>query len=47
MPAIIHNYQVCTRTVYNDPMKGKQPKMITARQFATVHGVPYTTVIFG
>jgi hypothetical protein len=27
-------------------MKGKQPKMITARQFATVHGVPYTTVIF-
>jgi hypothetical protein len=27
-------------------MKGKQPKMVTARQFATLHGVPYTTVIF-
>jgi hypothetical protein len=27
-------------------MKGKQPKMMTARQFATLRGVPYTTVIF-
>src|SRR5262245_47182760 len=27
-------------------MKGKQSKMVTARQFATLHGVPYTTVIF-
>src|SRR5215831_362154 len=27
-------------------MKGKQSKMVTARQFAGLHGVPYTTVIF-
>jgi len=27
-------------------MKGKQPKMVTARQFAELRGVPYTTVIF-
>ncbi len=27
-------------------MKGKGPKMLTARQFAELRDVPYTTVIF-
>lgn len=31
--------------VYNDFMKGRETKMLTARQFANMHGVPHSTVI--